>query len=104
MTYYHATSEDNAIQIINDGEIKTGIDGIVYMADSLENALKFVLFRSWDKVIIFEFDIPDESLVHKTFDHSYKFFQCKSYGYPENIDLSYVKNAWQQDMKVLLNN
>ena len=95
MQYYHATTVDNALQINNDGEIKTGCDGIVYLADSPENAVKFVAIRGHHDVVVYTIDVPDESLVEETFDHSLAFFKCKAYGYPENIDLSYVKEAFQ---------
>ena len=95
MLYYHATSEDRAMQIVYDGEIKTSIEGIVYLADSYENALKFTILRGYDPIIVFEIEVPDESLIEEQFDHNPRFFQCKSWGYPENIDLSYVKNIYK---------
>ena len=45
MLYYHATSEDNALKIVHDGEMHTSIEGIVYLADSYENALKFTILN-----------------------------------------------------------
>jgi hypothetical protein len=36
MKYYHATKCDNAGSIIQDKEIRTGCDGIVYLADSFD--------------------------------------------------------------------
>lgn len=100
MVYYHATSEDNALKILKDGFLKPGIDHIVYLADSFENALKFVFFRDLKKVIVFELEVPDESKIMETFDHSFNFFQCKSWGYPEKIGIGCVKETWEQDMTV----
>lgn len=93
MFYYHATSPDKALQIVDDGEIKPGIDHIIYLADSVENAVKFVAIRGINPIIVFEIEVPDEALVHETFDHSYTFFECKSYGYPESIDTMCVNDA-----------
>lgn len=97
MLYYHATSEDNALKIVHDGEIHTSIEGIVYLADSYENALKFTILRGFNPIIVFEIEIPDEALIEEQFDHNPKFFGCKSWGYPENIDLSCVKNIYKYD-------
>lgn len=102
MKYYHATSATNAWSIIDGGEIKTGFDGIVYLADSLENALRFVAVRTMcmsgcEPIIIFEIDIPKDKqkLVEETFDHNYNFFKCKSYGYPKNVPTSWITDIRQ---------
>lgn len=98
MKYYHATGCTNAISIVQDGVIRTGCDGIVYLADSLKHALRFVAIRTFEEpVIVFEIDVPKEEteLVEETFDHSYSFFQCKSYGYPKNIPTSWVTSVFE---------
>lgn len=96
MKYYHATSEDSLSKILAEGVIKTGFDGIVYLAETQENALRFVALRLLDQpVIVLEIDIPDESKLIETFDHSYKFFKCKSFGYLENISSNHITAIWK---------
>lgn len=98
MKYYHATAYSKAKSILQDDEIRTGIDGIVYLADSFDNALKFAYVRFWNEpIILFEIDIlEDESkLVEETFDHNPNFFECKSYGYPKNVPTSWITDIKQ---------
>lgn len=88
-TLYHATTKENAMKIIASRCIKTGMDGLVYMADSPENAIKFVMprFRAMGKkeftitVIPVTLKKDDESKVIETHDHNEEIFKCKSYGY-----------------------
>lgn len=94
MKYYHATSEYAFNKIIKEG-IKPGIDGVVYLADSKENALKFISFRLINEPIyVLEVEL-NENEVEETFDHSYKFFKCKAYGYAKNIPFNKITNAWK---------
>lgn len=98
MKYYHATRCSNAISIVHDGIIRTGCDGIVYLADSFDNALKFAYVRIWDEpIILFEIEIPEDEtkLVEETFDHNPDFFECKSFGYPKNISTSWITDIKQ---------
>ena len=100
MKYYHATSNSNFHSILDAGEIKPGYDGIVYLADSAENAIKFIALRCFTETInIFEIDGLDESKVEETFDHSESFFQCKAYGYPDPIPLTLVHNIYASTPK-----
>lgn len=90
-TYFHATSRENLQKIVDSGMIKKGIDNIVYLADSAENALGFMSIRLFgEPIIVFEVELPDEAKLYETFDHSFSFFQCKAYGYPDNIPLDNV--------------
>lgn len=98
MKYYHATMCTTAISIVHDGVIRTGCDGIVYLADSMDNALRFNGVRTFgEDVVVFEIDIPETEMkfVKETFDHNPEFFQCKSYGYPKNIPTSWVADVMQ---------
>ena len=98
MKYYHATGCTNAISIVQDGVIRTGCDGVVYLADSMGNALKFTRVRTLhEDIVVFEIDIPETELkfVKETFDHSYEFFQCKAFGYSKNIPTSWVTDVMQ---------
>ncbi len=40
--YYHGTSYSNLLKIIEDGKIKTSIEGIVYLAKTKEEAMELV--------------------------------------------------------------
>ena len=98
MKYYHATAYSKAKSILQDEEIRTGIDGIVYLADSFDNSLKFAYVRIWNEpIILFEIDIPEDEVefIEDTFDHNPKFFECKSYGYPKNIPTSWITDIRQ---------
>lgn len=89
--YYHATSLSNFQKIQDDEVIKTGMDGIVYLTTSAEDAYKFIGLRVWDEpIVILEIAGLERSNIIETFDHSYKFFKCRSYGYTENIPYSKV--------------
>lgn len=95
MKYYHATSEKAFNSIMKEGVIKTGIDGIIYLTISREDALKFIGFRLIGQPIyMLEVELNDND-VFETFDHSYKFFKCKSYGVDKNIDVSNITNVWK---------
>lgn len=94
MMYYHATTKDRFNKIVSDGLIKVGIDHIVYLTTSKEDALKFVALRTFDDIVVMEIDGLDDSKVFETFDHSEQFFKCKSYGYADNIPYDMISNAW----------
>ena len=98
MYYYHATSEKAFNSILCDGQIKPGFDGLIYLAESKEDAYKFIAFRLFgEPIIILELTIPDNKLLEETFDHSYAFFKCKAFGYPESINFSYVNNVYKYE-------
>lgn len=88
--YYHATSYENLFSIMEKG-LTPGIDGIVYLTETRFDALKFIAIRCVGDILTLEVEL-EESEVEETFDHSYSFFNCKSFGYPktipfENIDV-----------------
>lgn len=97
-TYYHATRKLNFESIMNDGVIYTGIDHIVYLAENLEDAYKFIRVRVGNEpIVIFEITDLDPNKIKETFDHSYKFFQCKSYGYSEDIPIDKISKYFTVD-------
>lgn len=61
-------------------------DGYVYLADSIENAVKFLSLECSD-IMVFSVHIKksDEKIIDETFDHSIEFFKCKAYGYRGTI-------------------
>ena len=91
--YYHATPLINLHSILGSGEIRKGFDSVVYLAESEEEALRFIALRCFDSIAVLEIEVPDESKVVETFDHSYRFLQCRAFRYPENIPTSCVKAA-----------
>lgn len=96
--FYHATSVENFESILSDGEIKVGFDGIIYLAESKEDSLKFIALRSFgEPIIVLELEVPDSTKIEETFDHSYSFFKCRSYGYPENISSNCIINAYRYE-------
>lgn len=83
MKYYHATDIKNTRSILEDG-IKPGYDGVVYLCETPEDCLKFMLVRGYHEAAVFEVDL-DESEVAESFDHSQTFFGCRAYMYPRTI-------------------
>lgn len=89
--YYHATPEKNVAGILAHG-LQPSADGMVYLAESAEDAAKFL----WDErsnVWIFAVRISDGDRrnVEETFDHSAPFFKCRSFGHwgaiqPEHLE------------------
>lgn len=89
--YYHATPEKNVRSILADG-LQPSADGLVYLAESAEDAVRFL----WDEqsdIWIFAVHISDgdNRNVEETFDHSASFFKCRSYGHwgailPEHLE------------------
>lgn len=81
--FYHATSFENLCSIMDDG-IKPGCDGIVYLCEKEIDAVKFPYTRLIRNILVCEVEI-EEDKVEETFDHSYLFYKCKAYGYPDVI-------------------
>lgn len=83
MKYYHATDVKNIGSIIAEG-IKPGYDGVVYLCETPEDSLKFMLVHGYHEAAVFEVEL-DSSEVEESFDHSQAFFKCKAYMYPGTI-------------------
>lgn len=88
---YHATDYNNLIPILEQG-LKPGCDGVVYLAETPEDALKFVCVRGYKSIVTLQVKIykKDEYKIQETFDHNYNFFKCRAFGYngtisPNNI-------------------
>lgn len=86
--FYHCTTQEKMIDILCEG-LKTGCDGVVYLADSPENAAKFIAIRGVPiedlRVITISRDDLKEELLDYSYDHSESFFKCKGYQYSEKI-------------------
>lgn len=82
-TYYHATPYENLNSIMEKGILK-GCDGVVYLTEKPEDAAKFVAIRGHKKILVLGIEF-EEGLVGESFDHSFSFFGCEAYIYPEDI-------------------
>lgn len=93
--YYHGTSYNNLLKIINDGKIKHSIEGGVYLAKTKEDALKFVALRFYNEdIAIIEVNVDDNN-IEETFDHNEEFFKCKAYIYNGDISIEKATNCWK---------
>lgn len=89
--YYHATPFENKEKVLTEG-IHKGIDGVVYLCEKPEEAVRFVIIRGYKKILVVGVNL-EEDMVEESFDHSEAFFKCKAYTYPEGIPSSYFVNA-----------
>jgi RNA:NAD 2'-phosphotransferase (TPT1/KptA family) len=82
MIYYHATNHKNLKSILAEG-IKPSADGLVYLTDNMDNALKFMVLRPYEKIVVIEIKTEelDEAKIKESFDHSQTFFKCRAWGY-----------------------
>lgn len=93
--YYHGTSYSNLLKIIEDGKIKTSMEGIVYLAKTKEEAFKFVALRYMtEDIAVIELEL-DESKIIETFDHNQKIFKARAFGYEGDIDTHHATNCWK---------
>lgn len=95
-TYYHATPYRNLESILDQGIFK-GCDGVVYLADTKENAAKFIAIRGCFDILVCEVQL-NEANVEESFDHSETFFKCKAYIYNEDINVCEISNMWRYDL------
>ena len=84
-SYYHATPFENLNSILRTG-IKKGCDGVVYLAETPEEAARFVAIRGCSKILAVEV-LLEEEMVEESFDHSQLFFRCRAFAYPEDISV-----------------
>ena len=91
---YHATPWSNFMGIVEEG-IKPGCDHVVYLAETKEEALRFIAIRAMGKpILVVEVEV-DQSRLEESFDHSYGFFKARAWVYPETIPWSSVTDAWK---------
>ena len=86
--YYHGTSYSNLLKIIEEGKIKTSMEGIIYLAKTKEEAFRFVALRYMtEDIAVIELDL-DDSKVIETFD---KYIEKRK-------DIIYLNNdnAWEK--------
>lgn len=95
-TYYHATPFENLESIFMDQVIRKGCDGVVYLTEKPEDAVKFLMIRGYRKILVLGVDL-EEDMVSESFDHSQAFFKCRAFTYPEDISLNCFVNAQTYD-------
>ena len=91
-TFYHATSIENLPGILESGIEARNLEKTVYMAETPQEALRFVALRFYPETVVIKIKVPKkyEHKVVETFDHSYNFFKCRAFGYQGNIPLSMI--------------
>lgn len=84
---YHATSMENLGSILENGIEARNIEKLVYLAETPQDALKFIALRFYPEMLVIKVKIPKkyEHKIIETFDHSYNFFKCRAFGYQGNI-------------------
>lgn len=93
--YYHGTSYTNLLKIIEDGKIKKSMEGIVYLAKTKEDALRFVALRYMtEDIAIIELEL-DDNKIEETFDHNQNFFKARAFGYEGDISTKCATNSWK---------
>ena len=91
---YHATAYSNLDSLMEKG-ILPGVDDIVYLAETVTDAVKFIAIRLiGEPILVLEVTV-DESYLEETFDHSYTFFKARAWGYPETIPWEAISKAWK---------
>lgn len=82
--YFHATTHENAEKIMQDGAIRKGMDGGVYICKQPLEAARFIVIRGYETGTIFEVELEDRK-VFEAHDHNEAFFDCKAYMYMDDI-------------------
>lgn len=95
--YYHATALKNLVSILDNG-LHVGCDRITYLAETKEEAYRFIVLRCFEDILVIEVEL-DETKVEETFDHNPNFFKCKAFGYPELITPDEMTNFWKFERK-----
>lgn len=91
---YHATPWSNLMGIAEEG-IKPGCDHMVYLAETKEEALRFIAIRAMgEPILVVEVEV-DQSRLEESFDHNYEFLKARAWVYPDTIPWSSVTEAWK---------
>ena len=94
--YYHATPFENLESIMKDQVIRKGCDGVVYLTEKPNDAVKFLMIRGCRKVLVLGVEL-EEDMVSESFDHSQAFFKCQAFTYPEDISSDCFASAQTYD-------
>ena len=77
MKFYHATTEENLLKIVDDGVIKHSMGGVVFLCRNPIDACKFLVIRGYRKICVVEVNLKKNE-VDESFDHSEAFFSMQS--------------------------
>lgn len=93
---YHATPYENLGKILENGLVP-GADGLIYLTEKLVDSVKFVAIRGYRDILVVEVKIPKklENTIEETFDHSERFFQCRSFASKVPIKSDRIKNYYR---------
>lgn len=85
--YFHATTHENAEKIMQDGVIRKGMDGGVYICKQPLEAARFVAIRGHETGTIFEVELEERKIV-EAHDHNEAFFgyevlDAREFGLPQ---------------------
>lgn len=97
-SYYHATPSENLESILSGGLLK-GIDGCVYLAETVEDSAKFLIIRGYKNISVVEV-LLEEDLIDESFDHSNSFFKCRAYVYYDDIPITEFGNIYEVNLKI----
>lgn len=75
---YHATPYENLLSIYSKGILPSKIEGSVYLAETDEDAVKFIALRGCKDILTVEVEV-DDKLVTESFDHNYQVFKCRAF-------------------------
>ena len=84
-SYYHATPFENIQSIFRKGILR-GCDGVVYLTEKPEEAMRFLMIRGCKKALVIEVELEDD-MVEESFDHNKMFFDCRAFVYPYDISV-----------------
>ena len=88
--YYHATKKDNVFSIIKEG-LKAGIDGCVYLSDTIDGALEFMQIRGQEGMFAVIPVYLDKNEVAEGTDHNKNFFTGNSFIHEGDIPKSKIE-------------
>lgn len=87
MIMYHATDMENLGSILSNG-IRPSIEGIVFLAETPEDAIKFIMLRGYPQIVALKVDVED---VFETFDHNSNFYSCRAFAVKGTIEPDSIK-------------
>jgi len=92
MKLYHAAPKETMMEILADGELKPGIDGVVYLAGPLPaHAAMFIALRGVKEIWAVEIDSDelDPEKLEESSDHAAAFFpeDLEAFAYDGTIEI-----------------
>lgn len=97
---YHATARENMFSILESGIQAKNAEGLVYLCEKPEDAIKFLAIRGCKNIVTFKVKIynKDSDKLIETFDHSYRFFKCRAFGFMGDIPAKNVQAHMQYEL------